>query len=97
MIRQSAAHAADACVDERHAEHKCRLFGLGLQALARPLFPEGLPQSRRFERYAEVFDTAELNNSFYRLPRHETFAKWSDNEIGRHAIDDARALKSMFD
>lgn len=41
-------------------------------------YPEGLPQSRWFERYAEEFDTVELNNSFYRLPKPETFAKWRD-------------------
>jgi hypothetical protein len=29
---------------------------------------KGLPQKRWFERYAEDFDTVEINNSFYRLP-----------------------------
>ena len=42
------------------------------------LYPEGLPQTRWFERYAEDFDTVEINNSFYRLPSPETFAKWRD-------------------
>jgi uncharacterized protein YecE (DUF72 family) len=40
------------------------------------LYPEGLPQTRWFGRYAEEFDTVELNNSFYRLPPRETFVKW---------------------
>ncbi len=31
-------------------------------------YPEGLPQKRWFERYAEEFDTVEINASFYRLP-----------------------------
>jgi len=39
-------------------------------------YPEGLPQKRWFERYAEEFATVELNNSFYRLPSGETFEKW---------------------
>jgi uncharacterized protein YecE (DUF72 family) len=39
-------------------------------------YPEGLPQTRWFERYAEEFDTVEINNSFYRLPKPETFDKW---------------------
>jgi len=39
-------------------------------------YPEGLPQKRWFERYAEEFDTVELNNSFYRLPSGDTFEKW---------------------
>ena len=33
------------------------------------LYPEGLPQRRWFDRYAEEFDTVEINNSFYRLPQ----------------------------
>lgn len=39
-------------------------------------YPEDLPQSRWFEFYATRFDTVELNNSFYRLPDPETFARW---------------------
>jgi uncharacterized protein YecE (DUF72 family) len=39
-------------------------------------YPAGLPQTRWFERYAEEFDTVEINNSFYRLPKPETFDKW---------------------
>jgi uncharacterized protein YecE (DUF72 family) len=42
------------------------------------LYPEGLPQTRWFERYAQEFDTVEINNSFYRLPKPETFAGWRD-------------------
>ena len=40
------------------------------------LYPEGLPQTRWFARYAEEFDTVEINNSFYRLPSGDTFDKW---------------------
>jgi uncharacterized protein YecE (DUF72 family) len=40
------------------------------------LYPEGLPQLLWFERYAEEFDTVEINNSFYRLPKGETFDQW---------------------
>jgi uncharacterized protein YecE (DUF72 family) len=39
-------------------------------------YPKGLPQRRWFEYYAEHFDTVEINNSFYRLPKAETFEKW---------------------
>ena len=39
-------------------------------------YPEGLPQKRWFEHYADEFDTVEINNSFYRLPRGDTFEKW---------------------
>jgi uncharacterized protein YecE (DUF72 family) len=41
-------------------------------------YPEGLPQKRWFERYAEEFGTVEINASFYRLPKAETFDKWHD-------------------
>jgi uncharacterized protein YecE (DUF72 family) len=39
-------------------------------------YPEGLPQRLWFDRYAEEFDTVEINNSFYRLPSGDTFEKW---------------------
>ena len=41
-------------------------------------YPEGLPQKRWFERYAEEFDTVEINASFYRLPLASTFDKWRE-------------------
>ena len=40
-------------------------------------YPESLPQARWFEHYASVFDTVEINNSFYRLPESATFAGWA--------------------
>ena len=39
-------------------------------------YPEGLPQKRWFERYAEEFDTVEINASFYRVPLETTFDGW---------------------
>ena len=42
------------------------------------LYPEGLPQKRWFERYAEEFDTVEINASFYRLPLATTFEGWRE-------------------
>jgi uncharacterized protein YecE (DUF72 family) len=41
------------------------------------LYPEGLPQRRRLERYAEVFDTVEVNATFYRLQSEDTVRNWS--------------------
>ena len=40
-------------------------------------YPTEVPQKRWFEHYASVFDTVEINNSFYRLPEVSTFAEWS--------------------
>jgi uncharacterized protein YecE (DUF72 family) len=36
----------------------------------------GVPQRRWLERYAEVFDTVEVNATFYRLPKVSTVAGW---------------------
>ena len=43
-----------------------------------PFYPEKLPLRAWLPYYAEHFDTVEVNNSFYRLPTEETFAKWRD-------------------
>ena len=40
------------------------------------LYPPGLPSREWLARYAEMFETVEVNNSFYRLPERETFARW---------------------
>lgn len=39
-------------------------------------YPEGLPKRRWFEHYASVFDTVEINNTFYRLPEASVFEEW---------------------
>ncbi|TFV58029.1 DUF72 domain-containing protein [Mycobacterium sp. PS03-16] len=40
------------------------------------LYPAGTPVAKRLARYVEAFDTVELNASFYRWPRDDTFAGW---------------------
>lgn len=40
------------------------------------LYPKGLPQRRWLTRYAEVFDTVEVNATFYRLARPEAVGAW---------------------
>jgi uncharacterized protein YecE (DUF72 family) len=40
-------------------------------------YPEDLPQRRWFEHYATVFDTVEINNTFYRLPPQSTVEAWA--------------------
>jgi len=42
------------------------------------LYPEDLPQRRWLERYAEVFDTVEVNNTFYRLPSVAAVESWAE-------------------
>ncbi len=41
-------------------------------------YPEGLPSSKWLEYYASKFDTVEINNTFYRVPKPETLKKWAD-------------------
>ena len=40
-------------------------------------YPTELSQRQWFEHYASMFDTVEINNSFYRLPEATTFASWA--------------------
>ena len=41
-------------------------------------YPDTLPMKNWFSFYAEQFDMVEINNSFYRLPKAETFDKWRE-------------------
>src|SRR3954454_4519590 len=41
------------------------------------VYPEKLPQRRWFEHYATLFDTVEINNTFYRLPPPTTTEAWA--------------------
>jgi uncharacterized protein YecE (DUF72 family) len=40
------------------------------------VYPKGLPQRRWLEHYATLFDTVEVNNTFYRLPARSSVASW---------------------
>ena len=40
------------------------------------VYPKGLPQRRWLEHYATLFDTVEVNATFYRLPSRDTVAAW---------------------
>jgi uncharacterized protein YecE (DUF72 family) len=60
-------------------------------------YPAGLPQSRWFAHYALTFDTVEINNSFYRLPDAETFARWREQAPRQflYAVKASRFLTHM--
>ncbi len=60
-------------------------------------YPAELPTSRWFAHYALSFDTVEINNSFYRLPPAETFAKWRAQAPSRflYAVKASRFLTHM--
>jgi uncharacterized protein YecE (DUF72 family) len=40
------------------------------------VYPKGLPSHRWLEHYATLFDTVEVNNTFYRLPSRSAVAAW---------------------
>ena len=40
------------------------------------LYPDGLPKARWLSRYAEKFDTVEVNSTFYRLASRNAVARW---------------------
>ena len=46
-------------------------------------YPKGLPQKRWFERYAEEFDTVEINASFYRVAARHHVRRLARQGAGR--------------
>ena len=56
-----------------------------------------LPATRWLRFYAEVFDTVEVNNTFYRLPEASTFAAWREQTPRgfRMAVKASRFLTHM--
>jgi uncharacterized protein YecE (DUF72 family) len=40
------------------------------------VYPKGVPTRRWLAHYAELFDTVEVNSTFYRLPRRDAVAAW---------------------
>jgi uncharacterized protein YecE (DUF72 family) len=41
------------------------------------VYPSDIPQRRWFEHYQSLFDTVELNSTFYRLPTPEAVERWA--------------------
>ena len=39
-------------------------------------YPPDLPKSKWFEYYAKHFETVELNNTFYQLPKEQSLQRW---------------------
>ena len=40
------------------------------------VYGEGVPQKQWFELYTRLFDTVEINNTYYKLPAPEVFESW---------------------
>jgi uncharacterized protein YecE (DUF72 family) len=41
-------------------------------------YPEKLSKNRWLPHYSKIFDTVEINNTFYHLPSEKTFDKWKE-------------------
>jgi uncharacterized protein YecE (DUF72 family) len=50
--------------------------GWNYQSWRGGIYPEGLAQRRWLERYAELFDTVEVNSTFYRLASRAGVERW---------------------
>ncbi len=42
------------------------------------VYEQGLPKRRWLERYAELFDTVEVNSTFYGTPKRKTVEHWAE-------------------
>lgn len=51
--------------------------GWSYKSWKKNFYPKDLPNDRFLEFYSKEFPTAEINNSFYHLPKPETYAKWA--------------------
>jgi uncharacterized protein YecE (DUF72 family) len=60
-------------------------------------YPEKLPQRQWLAFYSEIFDTVEINNSFYRLPSPDAFAAWREQATQGflYAVKASRFLTHM--
>ncbi|MEX2138336.1 MAG: DUF72 domain-containing protein [Pirellulales bacterium] len=60
-------------------------------------YPKDLPTKQWFAYYANLFDTVEINNTFYRLPTENTFDGWRQQAPPRfiYAVKASRFLTHM--
>jgi uncharacterized protein YecE (DUF72 family) len=60
-------------------------------------YPISIPRTQWFEHYAQIFDTVEINNTFYRLPEPGTFVAWAERAPRRflYSVKASRFLTHM--
>jgi uncharacterized protein YecE (DUF72 family) len=73
-------HGSNAVLEGRssHPAPRIGCSGWNYKAWRGHFYPQDLPASAWLARYASVFDTVELNNTFYRLPAASTFTGWRE-------------------
>lgn len=50
--------------------------GFSYQHWRGQFYPEGMAEKHWFDHYGSIFSTVELNVTFYRIPKPETFTRW---------------------
>jgi uncharacterized protein YecE (DUF72 family) len=80
--RRGASAVATATAERprlgRHPQLRVGCSGWNYKAWRGRFYPQELPASKWLDYYATVFDTVEVNNTFYRLPHISTFAAWRE-------------------
>ncbi|EPC03117.1 hypothetical protein L861_22670 [Litchfieldella anticariensis FP35 = DSM 16096] len=74
MARQDATHGR-----QRTGRLRIGTSGYQYRHWKERFYPTDLPQKAWFDYYAERFDTVEINNTFYNLPKVETFDHWQQS------------------
>jgi uncharacterized protein YecE (DUF72 family) len=59
------------------------------------VYPKGLPPARWLEHYATLFDTVEVNSTFYRLPRREAVARWVEEQTPEDFLFSVKASRYL--
>ncbi len=62
-----------------------------------PFYPAKMPAREFLGHYVQHFNATEINNTFYRLPKPETFAQWRDSvpDGFRFAVKASRYITHM--
>jgi uncharacterized protein YecE (DUF72 family) len=63
-------------VGVRHGELRVGCSGWSYDDWRGVVYPPNLPKTRWFEHYQSLFDTVELNSTFYRLPTAAAVERW---------------------
>jgi uncharacterized protein YecE (DUF72 family) len=58
------------------------------------VYPKGCPPSRWLEYYAGLFDTVEINSTFYRLASRDAAARWAE-QTPNHFVFAAKASRYL--
>ncbi|GAA1833131.1 DUF72 domain-containing protein [Agromyces salentinus] len=75
---RSSVHVASAAREEGDRVIRIGTSGWSYASWRGVFYQPGLPQGQWLARYAEEFDTVELNASFYRWPGDAGFRRWHD-------------------